>query len=121
VIRRINHVQIAAPEGGEEAARAYYGELLGLEEIPKPPLLRATGGVWFTLGEQELHIGIEQGHRPARKAHPAFEVDQPADLEQLAARLAAAGYAVSWDDRMEGVPRFHTEDAFGNRLEIQSR
>ena len=113
MIARIDHVQVAAPAGGEGAARAFYGDLLGLPELPKPERLRARGGVWFAVGEQQLHVGIEEPFAPARKAHPALAVPRAGDLRALAAELEAAGRAVTWDG-----PRFYVEDPFGNRLEL---
>jgi GNAT superfamily N-acetyltransferase len=113
MIARLDHVQVAAPAGGEDAARAFYGELLGLPELPKPERLQARGGVWFAVGDQQLHIGIEEPFAPARKAHPALAVPRASDLRALAADLEAAGRAVSWDG-----PRFYVEDPFGNRLEL---
>jgi catechol 2,3-dioxygenase-like lactoylglutathione lyase family enzyme len=113
----IDHVQLAAPAGCEEAARAFFGELLGLRELPKPPALAARGGVWFALGSggQQLHIGVTAEHAPARKAHPAFVAT---DLDALADRLSAAGHQVSWDDSRSGVRRFYVNDPWGNRLEL---
>ena len=113
MIARLDHVQVAAPAGGEEAARAFYGDLLGLPELPKPERLRARGGVWFAVGEQQLHVGIEESFAPARKAHPALAVPRAGDLSALAAKLEAAGRAITWDG-----PRFYVEDPFGNRLEL---
>jgi len=113
MIARIDHVQVAAPAGGEGAARAFYGDLLGLPELPKPERLRARGGVWFAVGDQQLHVGIEESFAPARKAHPALAVPRTGDLSALAAKLEAAGRAVTWDG-----PRFYVEDPFGNRLEL---
>jgi catechol 2,3-dioxygenase-like lactoylglutathione lyase family enzyme len=113
VIARLDHVQVAAPAGGEDAARAFYGELLGLPELPKPERLRARGGVWFAVGDQQLHVGIEQPFAPARKAHPALAVPRATDLRALAEQLDGAGHPVSWDG-----PRFYVEDPFGNRLEL---
>ncbi|HEX6621022.1 MAG TPA: GNAT family N-acetyltransferase [Solirubrobacteraceae bacterium] len=113
MIGRIDHVQVAAPPGGEGAARAFYGDLLGLAELPKPERLRARGGVWFAVGEQQLHVGIEEAFAPARKAHPALAVPRAGDLSALAAKLEAAGRKVTWDG-----PRFYVEDPFGNRLEL---
>jgi catechol 2,3-dioxygenase-like lactoylglutathione lyase family enzyme len=113
----VDHVQIAAPRGCEEEARRFYGELLGLPELSKPEALRVRGGVWFAVGSQQLHIGVEEGFQPARKAHPALRVDAPA-LNRLAARLKAAGAKVRWDDELPGVRRFYTEDPWGNRVEL---
>src|SRR5436305_14578875 len=104
---RLDHVQVAAPPGCEEAARAFYGGLLGLRELEKPDALRARGGVWF----EHLHVGVEDDFRPARKAHPAFLVE---NLDELAARIGD----VTWDDAVPGVRRFYASDPFGNRLEF---
>jgi ribosomal protein S18 acetylase RimI-like enzyme len=113
VIAGVDHVQIAAPPGGEPAARAFYGDLLGLAELPKPERLRPCGGAWFAVGDEQLHVGIEEPFAPARKAHPALAVSRALDLRALADRLAAAGHAVVWDG-----PRFYVNDPFGNRLEL---
>jgi catechol 2,3-dioxygenase-like lactoylglutathione lyase family enzyme len=114
-LQRIDHVQVAGPPGCEPAARTFYGELLGLREIPKPPALANRGGVWFALGTQELHVGVEQDFRPAHKAHPALT---STSIDELAGRLATAGARVDWNDDNGGVRRFYTADPFGNRLEI---
>ncbi|HEY4918267.1 MAG TPA: hypothetical protein VIH92_15245 [Solirubrobacteraceae bacterium] len=86
----IDHVQLAAPAGCEEDARRFFGELLGLDEVEKPEVLRARGGIWFSLGGQQLHIGVQEGFVPARKAHPAILVEAAA-LDEIAGRLDAAG------------------------------
>ena len=108
----LDHVQVAMPPGGEEAARRFYAGLLGLAEISKPDALQANGGVWFEPG---VHLGVESSFRPARKAHPGLRL---ADLDGVAARLEAAGADVQWDERWPGVRRFYTHDPFGNRLEL---
>jgi catechol 2,3-dioxygenase-like lactoylglutathione lyase family enzyme len=112
----IDHVQVAAPAGCEAEARAFYGGLLGLEELPKPEALAARGGCWFKAGAQELHIGVEDPFTPARKAHPGLVV---ADLDALAARLTEAGIDVVWDEAIPSTKRFHAVDPFGNRLEFR--
>jgi catechol 2,3-dioxygenase-like lactoylglutathione lyase family enzyme len=113
----LDHVQLAAPPGCEAEARRFFGELLGLPEIEKPAALRARGGVWFGLGSHQLHIGVEDGFVPARKAHPALRV-APGELEAVAARLTAAGASIAWDETLPGERRFYTEDPWGNRIEI---
>jgi catechol 2,3-dioxygenase-like lactoylglutathione lyase family enzyme len=114
-LRGIDHVQVAGPPGCEPAARAFYGDLLGLREVAKPPPLAARGGVWFAVGSQALHVGVEADFHPAHKAHPALVCT---DLDGLAGHLGAAGAPVRWDDELPGVRRFYTADPFGNRLEI---
>jgi catechol 2,3-dioxygenase-like lactoylglutathione lyase family enzyme len=112
----IDHVQLAAPAGCEAEARAFYGELLGLAELPKPDALRARGGCWFRAGGQELHVGVEEPFAPARKAHPGLVVD---DLAALAERLRGHGIVVTADDAIPGVRRAYVSDPFGNRLELR--
>ena len=112
----IDHVQVAAPPGCEGAARAFYGRLLGLEEVAKPAELAARGGCWFRAGAQELHVGVEEPFAPARKAHPGLVVE---DLDGLRARLEAEGIAVQEADGIPGTRRFHAADPFGNRLEFR--
>jgi catechol 2,3-dioxygenase-like lactoylglutathione lyase family enzyme len=113
MIAGVDHVQVAAPPGGEDDARAFYGDLLGLAELPKPERLRPRGGVWFAVGDEQLHVGIEEPFAPARKAHPALAVPRAGDLRALADRVAAAGHEVQWDG-----PRFYVADPFGNRVEL---
>lgn len=119
-ITGLHHVQVAAPPGCEDAARAFYGGLLGLEEVEKPPLLAVRGGCWFRGGTGELHIGVEDPFSPAAKAHPAFSVGSIAALDRLVSSLTAAGVEVRWADDAE-IPtqrRVHVSDPWGNRLEI---
>ncbi len=111
-----DHVQLAAPRGCEQAARAFYGELLGMEELPKPVAIRGRGGVWFRAGEQELHIGVEEPFAPARKAHPGLVVS---DLAAIRARLLEDGHDPEDNAAIEGVRRLFVHDPFGNRLEIR--
>jgi catechol 2,3-dioxygenase-like lactoylglutathione lyase family enzyme len=116
----LDHVQVAAPPGCEAAARAFYGELLGLQELDKPAALRARGGAWFALaGGHALHVGVvAQGFAPATKAHPALRAGGEASLRDLAMRLAGAGSPVTLDDDLPGELRFYTADPWGNRLEL---
>src|SRR5262249_52266258 len=111
----IHHVQLACPAGSEPASRAFYGTLLGLAEIPKPPALASRGGCWFRGYGVELHLGVEEPFAPARKAHPGLLWP---DLDALAERLAAAGHEVAWSDELPGFRRFYTADPHGNRLEL---
>ncbi|WP_316748984.1 VOC family protein [Streptomyces herbicida] len=115
MLAAVDHVQLAAPPGSEDLLRAYYVDVLGMTELPKPPVLAARGGCWFEAGSVQLHLGIEQDFRPARKAHPGLRVT---DIEAYAARLAAGAAPVIWDDNLPGQRRFYSEDPVGNRLEF---
>lgn len=114
-VARIDHIQLAAPEGCEQAAREFYGSILGLREIEKPPALAARGGCWFECGSQQVHIGVEKQFQPARKGHPAFAVPE---LDGLRKSLIARGTPVVDDDNLPGERRFYAEDPWGNRLEF---
>lgn len=111
----IDHVQLAMPAGREEEARRFYRDLLGMTEIPKPAELAKRGGCWFESGGVQLHLGVEEGFRPAKKAHPALRCR---DYEGLTSRLRAAGVEVKDDDSIPGVRRCHIFDPFGNRIEL---
>jgi catechol 2,3-dioxygenase-like lactoylglutathione lyase family enzyme len=123
---RMHHVQVACPPGGEDAARRFYVEGLRMTEVGKPAALQARGGAWFRAYADhgavaaEIHLGVEDPFRPARKAHPALLLDGAAQLEEAGARIAALGFDVDWSQRdsFPGYLRFHTFDAHGNRVEI---
>ena len=117
-ITGLDHVQLAMPRGEEERARAFYAGLLGLTEVAKPEPLASRGGCWFELGATIVHLGVEADFAPARKAHPAFLVE---DLEAARRELAASGAPVVPDDTLEDVRRFYTADPFGNRIELIQR
>ncbi|MHB1511563.1 MAG: VOC family protein [Acidimicrobiales bacterium] len=114
-VRKIDHVQLAMPAGGEGAARGFYAGLLGITEQQKPEPLAKRGGCWFENGDLKIHLGVEAEFRPARKAHPALLVD---DLLALVAQLRAADVPVRDDEPLEGYRRVYVDDPFGNRLEL---
>ena len=114
----LDHVPLAMPAGGEPAARAFYEQLLGLEEVPKPLELAKRGGAWFENGAAKIHLGVEADFRPARKAHPGILVE---GLVELAATLRRAGHDVVEDPTLPGYARVYVDDPFGNRLELMER
>ena len=122
----LHHMQVACPPGGEEDARRFYANALGLTEVDKPADLVGRGGAWFRAYDErgevsaEIHVGVEEPFTPARKAHPAFLVD---DLDRVAASVRAAGFDVDESQRhtFPGYLRFHTHDGAGNRVEVLRR
>ncbi|MBT2480533.1 VOC family protein [Streptomyces sp. ISL-94] len=118
MLTAVDHVQLAAPPGSEDRLRAYYTDVLGMTEIPKPAVLAARGGCWFAAGPVQLHLGVEEEFRPARKAHPGLRVT---GIEAYASRLEERGAKVVWDDALPGHRRFYSEDPVGNRLEFLER
>lgn len=113
--KKIDHVQLAAPVGEEKMAKNFYGGILGFQEIEKPEMLKQRGGVWFQTGNVRLHIGVEENFVPAKKAHPAIEVEQ---LETLRKDLENKGIKTIVDNRLPGANRFYVNDPFGNRIEF---
>ncbi|GAB2448098.1 VOC family protein [Nocardioides hungaricus] len=114
---RLHHVQVACPRGGEDGARRFWAEGLGMAEVAKPADLAGRGGCWFRAEAAEVHVGVEEPFAPARKAHPALVV---ADLDAIADRLVALGFEVDWRERhtFPGFERCHAFDAHGNRVEL---
>jgi catechol 2,3-dioxygenase-like lactoylglutathione lyase family enzyme len=110
--RGIDHIQLAMPPGGEAAARQFYTGVLGIPDVAKPPELTGRGGCWFELGPTRVHLGVEEGFRPARKAHPALLVDG------LAAFVDATGIEFRWADDVPGMVHGYVDDPFGNRIEL---
>lgn len=114
-ITALHHVQLAMPRGHEDAARLFYVKILGFAEMTKPENLARRGGAWFRSGSAEVHLGVEDDFRPARKAHPALLVD---DLAAVVERCAGAGYPVTSDESLSGYDRVYVADPFGNRIEL---
>lgn len=116
MIQRLQHVQITIPSNATDQARAFYCDLLGLREIPKPESLRDRGGFWLEIANQEIHVSLEDGvDRSATKAHLAYQVD---DLKIWRSRLNNAGFQILEGVPIPGLVRFETRDPFGNRLEM---
>ena len=114
-LKAIDHVQLAMPPNEEDRARAFYGQVLGLAEQPKPPNLAQRGGVWFERGALKVHLGVEEEFRPAQKAHPAFVVE---GLQAILEHCRRDGYKVVYDVPLEGYERAYVHDPFGNRIEL---
>ena len=117
----IDHVQLAGPPQCEPVARAYYANLLGLQEIPKLGETRKSGGLWFQANNIEIHIGIEKNFLPAKKAHIALCGSSIEQITRLANLLQNQQYPVRWDHKIPSIKRFFTEDPFGNRIEILTK
>jgi catechol 2,3-dioxygenase-like lactoylglutathione lyase family enzyme len=114
-VKAIDHVQLAMPPGREYEARTFYAGVLGIPEVAKPENLAKRGGCWFVRGDLKVHLGVEADFRPARKAHPAFLVE---DLTALTQQLRAAGHEPKTDEPLEGYDRIYVDDPFGNRIEL---
>ena len=119
MIRSVHHAQISIPKGGEDDARAFYCDVLGLKEIPKPDSLAGRGGFWLELGDQQIHFGAEDGiDRERTKAHLAYLVE---DLEGWRKKLEEHGIAAIGGIPIPNYDRFEFRDPFGNRVEFLER
>lgn len=112
---KLDHIQLAMPKGGEDAARSYFIDILDMEEETKPYPLSERGGCWFRHGSVRLHIGAQSDFSPQKKAHPAFLTH---DLKELETKLKERGHTIVWDDSLPNRERFYSTDPFGNRLEF---
>ncbi|MFP7170090.1 VOC family protein [Terribacillus sp. 7520-G] len=114
-LKQLDHVQLACPRGSEDQARQFFVDVLDFEEIEKPATLQARGGVWFSCNAITVHMGVEEPFSPARKAHPAFEVEGLASL-----RRHLSDHSVDFidDEDLPGADRIYVDDPFGNRLEF---
>ncbi len=114
VVQRLNHVQISIPTGAKEQARAFYRDVVGLREIEKPESLKSRGGLWFAIGDIELHLGVEAVVNPTKR-HPAFEVEE---IGSARAIFESAGVKIQEEPVIPGRARFSIWDPFGNRIEF---
>jgi catechol 2,3-dioxygenase-like lactoylglutathione lyase family enzyme len=112
-VRRLDHVQLAMPPGGEAKAAAFYEGLLGMTRVPTPKRLAGGGGCWFEEGDARIHLGVDPDFRPADKAHPALLVR---GLAGLVDRLREAGAPTTTDG-----DSVYVADPFGNRVELLER
>ena len=112
----LHHVNVTVPPELEEAAKDFYGSVIGLRQIPKPATSRQTGA-WYQIGEAQLHLSVEDGaHGQLSSRHVCFTVSDLADAEKT---FRDAGVEIIPDPRPSpGSPRFYVRDPGGNQLEI---
>jgi catechol 2,3-dioxygenase-like lactoylglutathione lyase family enzyme len=116
---RIHHVNVTVPKSLEEAAKHFYGVVMGLTEVPKPLESRGRGGAWYQLGDLQLHLSIEDGEHGTSKRHVCYTVSNLTEAEK---RFRDAGIEIFPDDMpTAGWSRFYVRDPGGNRLEIAQR
>jgi len=115
---QIHHVNVTVPKSLEDAAKNFYGVIMGLQEVPKPEDSRGRGGAWYQLGPLQLHLSIEDplGENCISKRHVCYTVANLAEAEE---RFRSAGVEILPDDQpTPGWSRFYVRDPGGNRLEI---
>jgi catechol 2,3-dioxygenase-like lactoylglutathione lyase family enzyme len=116
-IIRLQHAALTVPVEGLERAREFYGGILGLREVARPPELESRPGIWYSFGATELHIQTRPEVMPPGDRHPAFVVD---DLDAWHDHLAARGIDVIDQPTIFNRRRFNVRDPFGNLLELMT-
>lgn len=112
----LHHVSIPRPPGSAALTRAFFGDLLGLEEIPAPASIQSVEVIWFRDGAgAELHLFSEEPLDDPSIRHFCLLVD---DLSAMRRKLADAGYAPYDVEPIPGRPRFFCRDPFGNIIEF---
>lgn len=120
-IASVHHVQLPYPPGRQAGARHFYGDVLGLHELPRPAALADRPGLWYDLGGgQQLHLLELAGDTVSPHYHFGLLVP---DLAALRTHLAARGVAV---DEKRPFPDHHLiraqiRDPFGNAIELLQR
>ncbi len=114
-VAALDHVQLAMPAGREAEAESFYCDLFGFTVLAKPEPLASRGGRWFTSGAVQVHLGVEEDFRPARKGQRALRMD---GFDDLVAKLEEAGALWRWNEDLPGVRRLYVDDPFGNRIEV---
>ena len=115
MITALHHVNVTVPAELEDAAKDFYGSVLGLKQIPKPATSRQRGA-WYQIGNTQLHLSVEDEDRSLSSRHVCFTVSDLAEAEH---RFREAGVAIIADPRPNpDAPRFYVRDPGGNQLEI---
>jgi catechol 2,3-dioxygenase-like lactoylglutathione lyase family enzyme len=116
----VNHVNVTVPAALEEAARRFYGVVLGLRQIPKPDGPRKDIGAWYEIGGMQLHLSLADSvdnHRSDR--HVCYQVE---DLASAKIHFRDAGIEIiSDDDPKSESSRFFVRDPGGNLIEITQK
>ena len=116
MVTALHHVNVTVSAELEEAAKHFYGELLGLTQVPKPAAARQTGA-WYQIGANQLHLSVDdEAQGPLSSRHVCFNVSNLAEAEK---RFRVAGLEIIPDPRpVPGTERFYVRDPAGNQLEI---
>lgn len=115
MVTQLHHVNVTVPAELELAAKEFYGSVVGLRQVPKPAQARQTGA-WYQIGENQLHLSVEDETNSLSSRHVCFYVS---DLTEAEKRFRDAGVEIVSDPRpVPGTSRFYVRDPGGNQLEI---
>jgi catechol 2,3-dioxygenase-like lactoylglutathione lyase family enzyme len=116
MVTALHHVNVTVSAELEAATKHFYGEVLGLKQVPKPATSRHSGA-WYQIGENQLHLSVDDEERgPLSSRHICFAVSDLAEAEK---KFRDAGVEIIPDKRpIAGTLRFYVRDPSGNQLEI---
>lgn len=117
-IHRLQHTSITMPPGGKEEARRFYAGILGLTEIPAPPIMSEDRLIWFAVSDDgdELHLVVDDTFEPSRnRQHLCMVVH---DLATIRKTLDDAGVQTEDELPIAFRPRFSFRDPFNNKIEL---
>ena len=127
MINGLQHIAVIVSD--LDAAKLFYGDALGLPEVPRPAAFK-FGGAWFAIGNDAIHLIVQAdttqtdappdpgpGYFHGFSTHYAFEVD---DLDELMSRLESHGYPIEVGPlrRGDGARQTYYRDPDGHVLEF---
>jgi catechol 2,3-dioxygenase-like lactoylglutathione lyase family enzyme len=117
-VPRLQHVSTSIPPGAQETVRAFYGDVLGLEEKEVPHTFKHLNLVWFAVGEGEMELHFVPSTILVAEGDPRHFCLVVEDLEAYRKRLTEAGHKIIEDLPIPNRPRFFCRDPLGNRIEL---
>ena len=115
MVTALHHVNITVAADLEAATKEFYGQVLGLKQVPKPATSRQSGA-WYQIGDTQLHLSVDDERGPLSSRHVCFTVSDLAEAEHT---FREAGVEIIPDPRPSpDAPRFYVRDPGGNQLEI---
>jgi catechol 2,3-dioxygenase-like lactoylglutathione lyase family enzyme len=118
VVQRLQHTSIPMPQGGQDQARAFFGQALQMEEVVPPSTLDRANLVWFRAGNDghEIHLFVEDPAATHSNAqHLCLQVD---DIDAYRQQLSEHGVAIEETTPIHNRPRFFIRDPFNNLIEL---
>lgn len=114
---RLDHIAITTAD--LDSCRAFWETVFEAQLIDRPDRGVSSEGLWYRIGDLELHLMVRQKPRQKTDQHFALVV---ADVEEIADRARRMGRQVETRDNLPGFSgRCYLYDPDGNRVEILQR
>jgi glyoxylase I family protein len=114
--RSFSHVAVSVSD--VERAKRFYGEVLGLKQLPRPSFPFA--GAWYALGDNQIHLISSEKRREGIDPigpHLAIEVE---DFDAAKATLKTLGIEFFEAKGMLAGHQLWVLDPDGNTVELRS-